>query len=415
MHRADDNIRHLNWDIFWFGLVAGSTLAYLSIYATRQGASGFQISLLMAGGAIINMLLSIPAGRWLEGRSLPRVCFRSVVLSRLGYVILVPLPWLLSGQLEIWVIIGLTLIGAIPMTVLNVAFPAMFAEMIPAEQRIRVIGRRSAISAVSMTFSTLLCGQLLDWLPATVNYPVVFGIGVLGSMLSAYHVGQLRLVKKILPASADQPGGAAAGIADAVPAAATPIAPAQRHALLRLDLLRGPFGTFMLAYLVFYACQYFPLSLFPIFLVRNLQISDGTIGLGNAAFYAVMFGVSMRLDKITRRFGNRRTMVAAGLVFCAYPILVGFAWDATLYMAASLIGGAIYAILAASFMSRLMERSAENDRPAYMALHNLVLNLGILAGSMSGPLAAEWIGLQPAIFLSAGLRFLAGVLLVFWA
>jgi predicted MFS family arabinose efflux permease len=47
-----------------------------------------------------------------------------------------------------------------------------------------------------------------------------------------------------------------------------------------------------------------------------------------------------------------------------------------------------------------------------MAIHNLVLNFGILAGSLSGPLLVEWLGIREMLWLSAGLRFLAAI--IFW-
>ena len=85
-----------------------------------------------------------------------------------------------------------------------------------------------------------------------------------------------------------------------------------------------------------------------------------------------------------------------------------------LYWVASLIGGGVWAITSAGLMNRLMEVVPEGERPAYMALHNLALNLGILLGSLSGPVLGEWISLQQVVLIGAGLRFLAGVLLAIW-
>jgi hypothetical protein len=42
----------------------------------------------------------------------------------------------------------------------------------------------------------------------------------------------------------------------------------------------------------------------------------------------------------------------------------------------------------------------------------LALNLGILVGSLSGPILGNALGVQPALLVGAGLRFLAGVLLL---
>ena len=44
---------HLYGDIAWYGLLAGSTIAFLAVYAARIGASAFQIGLLTAGPAAV--------------------------------------------------------------------------------------------------------------------------------------------------------------------------------------------------------------------------------------------------------------------------------------------------------------------------------------------------------------------------
>jgi predicted MFS family arabinose efflux permease len=49
-----------------------------------------------------------------------------------------------------------------------------------------------------------------------------------------------------------------------------------------------------------------------------------------------------------------------------------------------------------------------------MALHNLALNLGVLAGSLAGPLLSHAVGLQEAVLIAAGLRLVAGILLKIW-
>ncbi len=78
-------------------------------------------------------------------------------------------------------------------------------------------------------------------------------------------------------------------------------------------------------------------------------------------------------------------------------------------------GGIIWAMINGGLINRLMERVPENDRTAYMALHNMAFNLGILMGSLVGPVLTGWVGLREAIFISTGLRFLGGVLMWLWA
>lgn len=416
------NLKHLYADIAWFGLVAGSVMAFLTIYAARLGATGVQIGLMAAGPAAINLLVSLPAGRWLENRPVIRTTFWSSIIHRLGYLALVPLPWLFTAELQIWSMIGITLLMSIPGALLAISFNAMYADIIPPERRAHVVGRRNMLIAISVTLTTLLCGQILDRAPFPVNYQIVFGIGVLGALASSYHLGKLRRSDETPPTRIWQPTGdmGRPGILRFIDALRSPpglrfLTRSKGRSLFRLDLMRGPFGLFMAAYFLFYAFQYVPLPLFPLYLVQELDLSDSAISLGTALFYALMVMGSLRLSYMSARLGHRRVVIMGALLFSVYPLLLGLARDATIYWAASIIGGLVWAVLAGGLVNRLMERVPPDDRPAHMALHNLALNLGILVGSLLGPLLAEWLGLRDAILLSSFLRLGAGILLVFWA
>jgi MFS family permease len=184
--------------------------------------------------------------------------------------------------------------------------------------------------------------------------------------------------------------------------------------LLRLDVMRGPFGRFLAAYLLFYTFQYVPIPLFPIYLVHDLSLRDGDIGLGTAIFQLMITATSLFLGRIAGRVSHRKQLIASALVFGQYPLLLYLARDAGLYWLASVIGGVIFATLSVGLLNRLMERVPEDDRPAHMALHNLVFSMGVLVGSFVGPLLAGWIGLRQVLLVSAGLRVAAGVMMIFW-
>jgi predicted MFS family arabinose efflux permease len=88
--------------------------------------------------------------------------------------------------------------------------------------------------------------------------------------------------------------------------------------------------------------------------------------------------------------------------------------DATLYYVASILGGFVWALVSAGLINRLMERVPENERPPGMALHNLVMNTGMLSGSLAGPLLGNLMGLQNGLFVSGLLRLAAGFVLLRW-
>ena len=408
LHEPDStlrwNLRQLYWDVLWFGILAGSTIAFQAVYAARLGASGFQIGLLSAGPAVINLIFTLPSGKWLEGKSLIKVSFRSSIWQRLGYVLLIALPWLFtSPDLQVWGLIWITLVMSVAGTVLAISFNAMFAEVLPAEWRAHAVGRRNILLAVSITAATLICGQILDRVTFPQNYQVVFFIGAAGALLSSHHLGRVRKVGPI-----DPPSTLSTATANGEKPAVL------RGALVRMDLLKGPFGLFMVAYLAFYTFQYFPVPLFPLGYVDRLHLSDGMIGVGNAIFYGAMMLASFRLVHYSRKYGHRNVLIVSAALFPVFPLLLGLAKGAGLYYLGCLIGGAVNAMLSGALINRLMERVPVNDRPAHMAIHNLALNLGILAGALLGPVAADLIGLQSSLIVAAGLRLLAAGFFFLW-
>jgi MFS family permease len=408
LHKPDPilkwNLRQLYWDVFWFGILAGSTIAFQAVYAARLGATGFQIGLLSAGPAIINLIFTLPSGRWMEGKPLIKVSFRSALWQRLGYVFMVALPWVFtSPEGQIWGLIWTILVTSVAGTVLAIGFNAMFAEVLPPEWRAHAVGRRNILLAISITVASLVSGQILDRVVFPGNYQIVFLIGAIGAIFSSYHIGRLRKSDMhALPVTVkvDETGMSKRKL--------------NRGSLLRLDIIKGPFGIFMLSYLAFYVFQYFPIPLFPLAYVEKLQLTDGMIGLGNALFYGTMMLASFRISHLSSRFGHRKILIASSALFPIFPVFLGIAKGPELYFLACLTGGGVYALLSGALINRLMERVPANDRPAHMAIHNLALNVGILTGSLLGPVSANLIGLQPSLFLAAALRLLAAGLFWLW-
>lgn len=413
------NFRHLYSDAFWFGVLSGSTVAFISIYAARLGANGFQIGLLTAGPAVVNLVVSLPAGRWLENRPLIGASFWSAVWSRIGYLLLIFLPWLFNPQGQIQTLIWVTLYISFPATVLVIGFNALFAEVVPTRLRAEVVGRRNALLAVSMTVSTLLCGLILDQIVFPLNYQVVFSLGALGAGFSTYHMSRLKPLPSGLR-TVVQNHGAAQTAWEQIRSAVRKLEKlpfrggTALRSLLHLDLLRGKLGFFMTSYLLVYLFQYLGIPLFPLAYVNSLHLSDGMISLGSGIFYGAMFLVSLRLKILAARFGHHHLLAVSALGLFAYPFLVGIAKGPGMFLLASLVGGINYGVLNASMLNRLLEVIPEKDRAAGMAFHNLALNLGILVGSLVGPILGNWVGYQEGLLLCAGLRLLAGVLVIFW-
>jgi MFS family permease len=418
------NIRSFYFDTLWAGVLTGSTLSFLAVYLTRIGASTFQIGLLTAGPALVNLLFSLPAGRWLERRGLISTAFWTLAMVRLGYLLIVMLPWLFGDSVQVWAVVLITLLMALPGTFFAISFNAMFAEVIPAEWRAEVVGKRNAIVAIAITGTTLLCGQLLDRIPSPLNYQLVFAIGAVGAVMSTYYVGKLKSQASDKPAwifkrSADHSDSGEEHLSPGAekPSSRTGSRSTMRVGLreyLHLDLIRSPYGLFMASYLVFYTFQYLGIPLVPAVQVNILKLSDGIISLGSSLFYLTMFLISLRMVWISTRFGHHKVLTYGALWMASYPFLLGVANGPALFWVASVMGGGAWGMASAGLVNRLMERVPAENRPGGMAVHNVVLNLGILLGSLGAPLVGAAMGAQNGLILTGVFRFLAGLLFRVW-
>jgi len=416
------DFRALYGDVFGYGLLAGSTLAFLGVYATRLGASAYQLAMLTAVPGLVNLGLSLPGARWLERRPLTRATFVTAVWNRIFLLPLVVLPWALPRAFQVWATIAMVLVYSIPGTIIAIAFNAMFADVVPPEWRSHVVGRRNAIMAVVTAAAALLSGQILDRLAFPSNYGVVFALGAVGGGVSTYFLGRVRpgghrpLPPRVARPLLDEarPGSLRFGDALRTGGALRFLVRARGEALLRFSLLKTSFGPLLFAYLAFYTVQYFPAPLFPILWVRELGLSDGLISLGSTLFYLFMLLASVMFARLTRRHGNHRVLVAGALLYSLYPLILSYAQGFAPFLIASAAGGIALALLSGGLVSRLMERAPQDDLPTAMAFHNLALNIGILVGPLASPILAEWSGVRMAVLLAAGLRFVGGLLLWRW-
>ena len=393
-------------DIGWFGILSGSSVNFLSVYATRLGATGLQIGLLSSMAAVVSLVLAIPTGRWLETQDLSPAVFRASVWYRLGYLLWVPLPWLFNAQGQIWALIAIALLMAIPLTPLTIGFNALFAASVPPPWRAHVAGVRNVAFAIAYILSSLGSGYLLEHLPFPVGYQIVFGIGFLGATMSSLHlyfIKPLQASSSVLP-----PRPIPAPIKKA-------LSPRQQlRTTIRFDIWKTPYRTTLLIFLGFHLAQYLALPLFPLFQVRQLNLTDDQLGIGSAIFYVTVLLGSMRLSKVVQDFGHRIVTGISVAGLAIYPFLLALSQNPADFYWTSLLGGLNYAMLIGSYANYLLEEIPIEDRPAHLAWYNVILNASILLGSLAGPLLARWVGLGSALLLIGLLRFISGLVIIKW-
>lgn len=414
------NFRNLYFDIAWFGVLSGSAIAFLAVYATRLGATPLQLGLLTAGPAIVNLVFTLPTGRWLESRPIGPAVVWTAGLHRFFYLFLVFLPWIMMPEPQLWTIILITLVMSVPGTALAIGFNALFADAVPTEWRGHVVGVRNAMLSVAFIATSLICGQILERVPFPGGYQIVFAIGFLGAAMSTVHLalinpsndarttprhwtrlgdlatpGRIRITGEVLRQSVGlrlltRSGG---------------------QNMARIEILRTPFGRVVGVLFAFHIAQYLAIPLFPLVWVNKLHFSDEVIAASQAFFYVSVFFGSMYFAHISQRLGNQITVAVGIGLLALYPLITSVMREPWTLMVVSLLGGMGWSLVGGGIGNYLLERAPEDDRPAHLAWYNLALNAGILIGSLGGPLLADVAGLTAALLIAAAAR-LASALLV---
>lgn len=405
------NFFHLYFDVVWYGLTFGSTLSFLPVFSTRLGATGWQVGLLTAGPALVNLIFTMLATRWIEKRSLGKAATQTAFWQRLGLLLFIPLPLFLPDWLKIWAVLILVLVMAIPGTALMISFNALLASTVPKEERGRVVGIRNALVAATIMLSFWGSGWILDQLSFEWGYLTIFTVGAVGAMMSTWHISRIQV--PAVPRKFEghslgdhaQPGrviGDGSGLRLRV------------GSRLLLNWKPDFFQMFagisarywwvMTAFFIFHFGQMLATPLMPLFWVKEVHLSDGQIGWLNAVMFLSMFLSSFALAPLTKRFGNLRLVVWTIVLQVFYPLLTAISADISLLLVAAVIGGGSWGVLGGASINRMLEHVPDDDRPPYLALYNVAFNTAIFTSAMAGPFVADIIGIREALLVVAALR-----------
>ena len=400
------NFWHLYFDIGWFGVLSGTAVNFLSVYAARLGASGLQIGLLAAMAAIVNLFLAIPAGRWIEKQThTGRAVFWSSVVFRVGYVLWIPLPWLFNAQGQIWALIILAFLMAIPLTSLGVGFNALFAEAVPEKFRAHVAGTRNVTFAIAYMLTSLVAGIILKSLPFETGYQIIFAIGAFGAAMSSYHIYHVRPLQEEIYSLPTPPQ------ADSTPRADSP---RSIKSVLRLDILGTPFRNVLLALFFFHLSHNLPTAVYPLYNVRVLNLNDNNIGIGTALYYLTVLIGSTQLRRVAHRYGNKKVTGFGAAGMALYPFLLAVTHNVWQFYVVSFIGGFIFAMINGAFINYMLEHVPPDDRPSHLAWYTIIVNIAILTSSLAAPAIINMVGLVNALIVVGVVRILAGIAVLKW-
>ncbi len=394
------NFWHLYLDIGWWGLLNGTTLVFLSIYASRLGATTFQIGLLTASPALVNLLFTFPSGAVLGRWSAPAAARWAAVITRAFYALLIPLPILLPGETQIWIIIAISLLMNVPGTLASIAFNAFFAETVPPDYRAQVAGTRNALFALTTMLTSLAAGFILANTPFHTGYQIVFAIGFAGAAMSLVH---LFLIRPAAPVPVGPPA-AAPEVQRELAAADRASRRAALKDALRLDVVRGSFGKIVLLIFLLQLSIFVIAPIVPIYQVNMLKQSDQLISTGNAVFYVVSFIASLQSRRVAARYGFQRLTGLGLAVISGALIIFAISYQPWIYMIHLTLAGTGWALINSGQVNFILERVPAGDRASHLAWYNLANNGALLLCGLLAPSIAGVLGLFGTLMLAVGLR-----------
>jgi MFS family permease len=398
-HTTEDrNIRNLFTETFWFGVLNGLVMTFVSVFALRMGATTGQMGWLAALPALVNVVWLIPAARIIERqrRRLPLVVVTGF-LQRTGYLVMAAMPFVVAtGGVEALIVIN-TLI-TLPTGVINTAITSIIPDLTTAERRGQVIRVRWLVLSAVATVAALLGGWFLELLPVPMNYQVLLGLGAALSLFGMRYLRRIRVPDTPRAHESDEPR--------------------RSYSLRRLRKSLIGFAShrefirFSVTTFVFYAGLYLPSALWSILRVRELGASDTWIGI-----IAVTVNISTIVgyffwDKISAKRGDRWLLRVAAFGIAAYALLTAFVPTIGWMILTSILGGLAWSGCNLALFRILLDVCPQERRTTYVALYTALLNIAAFAAPLLGTFLSDLIGIRQAFVVAGALRGVAALLFV---
>lgn len=400
----DRNTWYLVVELFWASILA-SVGTFNAAYAIRLGADNIQVSLLSSIPALLAVLVSYPAGQFLQRR--PRRApwvFGSLAIYRTGFLLvaLAPALHLFGIQPGLMAVILLVAINA-PAHFFNVGWIPMLAEIVPEGRRAALFTARNIINQATLSITVFLCGQWLSAVSFPFNYQVMYVIGFVAAMVSSFCLLKLRVPDSpVTPETAPmQTAASVRGALDALRRLRKDLSDHPLFLRITTNTLMHGIGVWMAA------------PLYTLYFVRQLHASDAWLGLnGTVASLGTIAGYSL-WRYLLSRWGEplclKRTIILVGV----YPVLVGLTPSLPLILIFGVINGLIVPGVNLAHFNTLLKVTPAEARPRYTAIYITIMNIGAFISPLISVAIADWIGLAPMLAIS-GLLSVIGSTSFWW-
>jgi MFS family permease len=381
------NFRYVQIDAIGVS-ISNVAAPFLPVFLTRLGATNFQVGLLSSMPGITGLMLAIIVGRFLQTRR-NIVPWYSVsrLLVILCYALTGILTLLVSEETAIIATLAIWAFATLPQTALAVAFSVVMNAVAGPEGRYALLSRRWMIFGLTGVIGTFIVTRLINLIDFPVNYSIMFLVLSLGGFFSFYFSRKIRLPESDVPP---------------LTKSANPREGVQNY----LNLLRAnpAFLSFASKRFVYYSAIVLSLPIMPLYLVRDVQATDAQIGVITMTMTLVMLVGYYLWPRISRQRGGRFVLLATTLGMVLYPALSAATPRVDLIILYAGIAGFFQAGLDLVFFDELMKTVPAEYSATFVSLAQSMQYLSMILAPLIGTWLATYIGLDGALWLSAGLR-----------
>jgi MFS family permease len=384
----------------FFAAIMGAAGAFNAAFAIRLDATNSQIGLLTSLPALLALIISIPAGRYLQTLTRRKsILLTALTVSRVGMLLTALVPFLPGGSSKGLIVVAILIVMSTPTSFFNVGFIPLLADVIPEENRAAIFASRNIIAAGTTSIFVFLFGQLLDRIAFPVNYQVMFSIGWALSMFSLFFLTKVQ-------------------VPDSTPVVRPPktrISLSEQVTSLFQTIIDQPSFMRITRNTIFSSIGLWIASpLYILFFVRSLDASDAWIGIQSmvANLSAIVGYAAFRW--IMNRWGESITLKTTRLTLGLYPLLIGMFPNLTVILGISFINSFFSSGVNLSQLNQLIKTMPAEKMPEYTAFYYTIVNLGAFLFPMLGVVIANIFGFVPTL-IGCGLISFLGAFSFWWS
>ncbi len=385
------NLWDLRTMLIWAGVIS-SAASFNGNFAVRLGASNQLIGLMSSLPALIVVITTLPAARFIESRRhrLPWVA-GSIFLHRLAYLFIALMPFFVRRyQAEVFV--GLILYSNLVLATFNAGWDSVLAETIPERRRASIMAQRNMILSAAVIVAVPLMGRLLDAIVFPYGYQIVYGIGWLFSCAGTWQIWKLRV-----PESPVRERSKERRPRVTLAQARELLAANDNYVRMVLNTLLLDLGAWLVS------------PLYIIYYLKHLGATDAWVGTITAVANLSAIGGYYLWQKIIARLGENKVLRWMAPACGFFPLWVA-AWQALPpIMVAAVINNLLMPGISLSHYNLLIKVCPSERLPSYISIYSVIMNIGAFVMPLLGVALADRLGILPVIVIG-GLMRLFGAL-----